>query len=62
MQAIVDKNICVGCRLCTKTCPDVFHMDSDGKSVAIDSEIPESQISNAQEARDGCPVSAISLS
>ena len=35
MKAYVDKDTCIGCELCTQICPDVFSMDDDGKSVAI---------------------------
>lgn len=61
MKAFVDKNTCIGCQLCTGTCPAVFSMDDDGKSGAISGDIPQNEENNAQEARDGCPVSAISI-
>ena len=41
MKAYVDKDTCIGCELCTQICPDVFSMDDDGKSVAINDDIPE---------------------
>ena len=49
----------IGCGLCAGTCPEVFHMGDDG--LAHGSGIPEGQLEAAQEARDGCPVSAISI-
>lgn len=58
MNATVNEN-CIGCGLCAGTCPEVFHMGDDG--LAHGSGIPESQLEAAQEARDGCPVSAISI-
>lgn len=61
MKAIVDQETCIGCELCTNICPDVFSMGDDGKSHAIAQDIPESLIDDAQEARDSCPVSAISI-
>ena len=61
MIAFVNKDTCIGCELCTQICPDVFSMDDDGKSVAIDTEIPEENEDDAVDARDSCPVSAIDI-
>lgn len=61
MKAFVDKDTCISCGLCPSTCPEVFHFDANDKAEAIEEEIPESVIGEAQEARDGCPVSAISI-
>jgi ferredoxin len=58
MNATVNEN-CIGCGLCEGTCPDVFRMGDDG--VAHGGAIPEGMLELAQEARDGCPVSAISI-
>ena len=58
MNATVNEN-CIGCGLCAGTCPEVFHMGDAG--LAHGSGIPEGQLEAAQEARDGCPVSAISI-
>ena len=58
MNAIVN-DTCIGCGLCAGTCPLVFSMGDDG--LAHGGEVPANQESAAQEARDGCPVSAISL-
>lgn len=61
MKAYVDKNTCIGCGLCVGTCPEVFSMGTEGKSVAITADIPSSQIDKATEAKDNCPVSAITV-
>lgn len=58
MNASVNEN-CIGCGLCAGTCPEVFTMGDDG--VAHGGEVPEGQMEQAQDARDGCPVSAISI-
>lgn len=58
MKAIVN-DTCIGCGLCAGTCPLVFTMGDDG--LAHGSEVPANQEAAAMEARDGCPVSAISL-
>ena len=54
----VDKDLCVGCALCTQVCSDVFEMGSDGTA-----EVKAGADANAaciQEAVDQCPVGAIS--
>ena len=61
MIAFVNKDTCIGCELCTQICPDVFSMDDDGKSVAVDTEVPEENKDDAIDARDSCPVSAIDI-
>lgn len=61
MKAFVDKDTCIGCEACVGTCPEVFSMDDDGKAIAISGDIPDSLMASAEDARDGCPVSAISI-
>lgn len=56
--AFVDENKCIGCRLCTHLCADVFEMQSGGKAFAVhpfkgDKESVESCIA-------ACPAHAIS--
>ncbi len=58
MNAIVN-DTCIGCGLCAGTCPEVFHMGDDG--LAHGGDVPAEVLSQAEEARDGCPVSAISI-
>ncbi len=58
MNATVNES-CIGCGLCSGTCPEVFSMGDDG--LAHGGEIPEGSLETAQDARDGCPVSAISI-
>ncbi|MCH3950274.1 MAG: ferredoxin [Acidaminococcus sp.] len=49
---------CIGCTLCTGTCPAVFSMGPDGKAVAAET-VPAGEEAAAQEAMEGCPVGAI---
>lgn len=58
MRATVNEN-CIGCGLCAGTCPEVFSMGDDG--FAHGGEFGAELLDPAQEARDGCPVSAISI-
>lgn len=59
MKSIVDLDLCISCELCTNLCPEVYSMEDDGFAHAIDGEIPSSQESDAQNAADSCPTSAI---
>ena len=58
MHATVNEN-CIGCGLCNGICPEVFSMGDDG--FAHGGSFEEALLDQAQEARDGCPVNAISL-
>lgn len=61
MKAFVDRDGCIGCQACAETCPEVFSMDSENLSVPIKEDIPEEVLDSAKDARDGCPVSVISI-
>ena len=58
MNATVNEN-CIGCGLCAGICPKVFTMGDDGFAHAGNFE--NDLLEAAQEARNNCPVSAISL-
>ena len=61
MRAFVDRDSCIGCEACVGICPEVFSMDDEGISVAIDGEIAADLIESAEEAMECCPVSAITV-
>lgn len=61
MKAFVDRDSCIGCEACVGICPEVFSMDDEGISVAIDGEIAADLLESAEEAMECCPVSAITV-
>ena len=61
MRAFVDRDSCIGCEACVGICPEVFSMDDEGISVAIDGEISADLLESAEEAMECCPVSAITV-
>lgn len=60
MKVYVDTDLCVGCGLCADTCPDIFELVDD-KAVTKVEEVPKSYEDLVKEARDNCPVDAISI-
>ncbi|MBR1391704.1 MAG: ferredoxin [Lachnospiraceae bacterium] len=58
MKYKVNEN-CIGCGLCPSVCPNVFHMTDEGTAEAIEEEVAAEDEAAAEEAKDGCPVSAI---
>jgi len=62
MKTAVLKDLCIGCGLCPNVAPDVYKMDDDGKAIAIKTgELSEQEAVDANEAKDSCPVEAISV-
>lgn len=52
--------LCIGCGLCASVCPEIFQMDDDSMmAVASEHEVPVELGESAEEAKNGCPVSAI---
>lgn len=58
MRFTVNEN-CIGCSLCTGLCPDVFTMNEEDLSVAIEGDVPKQAEASAIKAMEECPVSAI---
>lgn len=61
MKAYVDQDGCISCGMCIDVCPEVFSYNDDKVSQAIEGDIPDEYLEQAEEARDGCPVSVIDL-
>ncbi len=50
---------CIGCGLCTVTCPQVFRMSEEGRSEVCQDTVEGSDVSAVREAMNACPVNAI---
>jgi ferredoxin len=61
MKAYIDKDQCTGCGLCESTCPGVFRLAEDDLAEVYVDEIPASDVDAAMDAREDCPVSAITV-
>ena len=60
MRAIVNKDTCTGCELCTESCPEIFEMEGDIAVVKVDKIPPEAEEA-ARQAAEECPVEAITI-
>jgi len=61
MKAIVDKDLCTGCQLCTEICPDVFQMGDGGLAEVKVDPVPADAEDDCREAAEQCPVEAIQI-
>ncbi|MDD5457361.1 MAG: ferredoxin [Candidatus Margulisbacteria bacterium] len=60
MKAVIDNELCIGCVLCTQTCPEVFEMNGE-KAIVHATPVPEGLEDLCQQAADECPVTAITI-
>lgn len=61
MKAVVDREACISCGLCESLCPGVFKLDDQDISVVIADPVPEEFEACAEESKESCPTSAISI-
>lgn len=62
MIAHLNRKGCIGCGLCTYTCPEVFRMsEDDGFAAVIREQVPKEAERSILVARDECPASVISV-
>lgn len=61
MKAKIDRDGCISCGLCVSICPEVFRMGDDGPAKVYVETISSDAENSALEARDGCPVSVITV-
>lgn len=59
MKAKVDRQLCIGCALCSDLAPESFEMNDELKSVAKEETVVDE--AKCKEATEACPVKAISL-
>ncbi|MFP4001025.1 MAG: ferredoxin [Candidatus Natronoplasma sp.] len=66
----IDQDTCIGCGACESTCPEVFELNAKAKSTVLEEyrtgkenegEVPD-DIGCVEDAENGCPVDAISVS
>lgn len=60
MKIVIDKDKCIGCMLCKKTCYSVFEVGEDGKA-KVRTNITDADIQDAKRAIINCPKEAIKI-
>jgi ferredoxin len=60
MKVTVDEETCIGCGVCSDTCPEVFELNDDKARVKV-SEVPKDAAATCREAAENCPVEAIQI-
>ncbi|MCM8778275.1 MAG: ferredoxin [Candidatus Omnitrophica bacterium] len=58
MIAKINPDLCIGCELCTQTCPEVFFMEGDKAKVKTN-PVPKNAEETCRQAKEDCPVEAI---
>jgi len=61
MMTKVDKEKCIGCGTCPAIAGDVFRLGDDGKAEAIPAVDLTGKEDAVRQAREACPVQAISV-
>ena len=60
MKVKVDKDVCIGSGNCEAQCPNIFKV-VDGTSQVQVNPVPKNEESCVQDAMNGCPSGAISI-
>ena len=60
MKAIVEKNECMGCKLCVTMCPEIFYLVDDEYAEAKDEELTDELSEKVDKVADSCPSMCIS--
>lgn len=60
METLVNADTCIGCGLCVSIAPEVFEM-SDNKAVVIENPVAVEHEDAVKEAKEACPVLAITI-
>jgi ferredoxin len=59
-KAVVKKDVCIGCGLCTSVAAEVFGFADDGLAENVHGDaVPAGAEAAVQEAAESCPVNAI---
>ena len=61
MNVKVDKEKCIGCGTCVSLAGAVFLMTDDGKAGVIAGADLEANAAQINQAKDACPVAAITI-
>lgn len=59
LRILIDHNVCVGTAMCTTIAPDVFQLNEERQSEAVNSAGDTEE--RILEAAENCPVSAITV-
>ena len=59
MKVVVDAETCQGHARCWEICPEVFTLDDEGHSHAMDGEVPPALEAKVLEAVDNCPTRSL---
>lgn len=58
MNALIERDGCIGCGLCCEICPEVFRIADDNFAMVY-APVLEQNLSSAREAEQSCPVAVI---
>lgn len=59
MKLKVNSDVCIGCGACQAICPECFEITDEGIATVKVEEIDNEYEETANDAKEGCPVSAI---